>query len=156
MAEAKKTQTAAAPGVTVDPYRAYYFKIYIGGTVQGGFTQCSDFGIRVDCIRYAEGGDVVERKVQGRVHYDDVTLQYGLSDSLELWAWMQSVVAGPTPTPRKNLSIVVMDAAGTTEKVHWTLYNAWPVYWRAAPLNTMSSMVAIETLELCYEHLDRQ
>jgi len=147
-------QSGATPGTTVDPYRAYNFKLIILGVTQGSFTQCSGFGIRVDPISYMAGGDVVERKIPGRVHYDEITLHYGLTDSLELWEWMQSAVKGTVE--RKNVQIVLLDADGITEKLRWTLYNAWPSAWRGAPLNTSNSEIAIESLELQYETLDRQ
>ena len=155
--EAKKApnaQSGAAPGTTVDPYRAYYFKLIILGVTQASFTQCSGFGIRIDPISYVAGGDVVEHKLPGRVHYEEVTLQYGLTDSLELWQWMESAVKGTVQ--RKNVQIVLLDADGITEKVRWSLSNAWPCAWHGAPLNTMSSVIAIEALELAYETLDRQ
>lgn len=154
--KAPTQQTGAAPGTQLDPYRGYYFKVYIGGAVQAGFTNVSGGGMTVECITHAGGDDVEERHVPGRVHYDNVVLQYGLTDSQELWQWFLQVVAGTYPLPRKNVAIVLMDAAGTTEKLHWTLYNAWPTRWQPGPLNSMSSSILIHTLELCYDHLDRQ
>lgn len=156
MAEAK-AQSGATPGVFVDPFRAFHFKLVILGITEAHFTQCSGLGIRVDPISYSEGGSPVEHQIPGRVHFDPVTLQFGFTDSRELWEWMMSIVKKQVPIPRKNINILVLDADGITEKVRWTLYNAWPSAWRGAELNALSpSRVAIHSVEFVYENVDQQ
>ena len=152
-AKAPKAESGAAPGVFVDPYRSYNFKLIILGVTEGHFTQCSGLGIRVDPISYVEGGNRVEHRIPGRVRYDEVSLHYGLTQSQELWDWMMSAVKGTVQ--RKNVQIVLLDADGNSEKLRWTLFNAWPAAWRGAPLDAMNSLIAIESLELVYESLDR-
>ena len=146
--------TSAQPGVTVDPFRAYNFKLlFIPGITEAHFTQVSGLGVRVDPIAYREGGNLSQvRYLPGRVDYAPVTLRYGLTQSRELWDWVQTGVKGAVQ--RKTVSILLLDADGATEKVRWTLRNAWPSGWNGAPLDAMSSLVAIESLELVYETLD--
>lgn len=138
----------------VDPYRAYNFKLIIQGVTQGHFTECSGMGVKVHDIKYREGGTAqVVHKLPGPVDYGDITLRYGLTASKELWLWFLTAVKGRVE--RKNVSIVLLDADGTTEVTRWNLVNAWPSEWRGAPLDAMGREAAIETLTLVFETLDR-
>ena len=52
MAEAAATPpeapaAAAQPGVWIDPYRAYNFKLVIQGVTMGHFAECTGLGVRV-------------------------------------------------------------------------------------------------------------
>jgi len=152
--KAGKGQPAAAPGVFVDPFRTFLFKLVILGITEAHFTQCSGLGVSVDSISYVEGGSPVEHQIPGQAHHEPVTLQYGFTPSRELFDWMMSAVK--QPVQRKNVQVIVLDVDGITEKVRWTLYNAWPRQWRGAALNSMSSGVAIHSLELVYETVDQQ
>jgi phage tail-like protein len=155
---AEKSPTApaggAAPGAFNDPYRSYNFKLLIQGVTEGHFTRCSNMAVKVNAIEYREGGSSqLVHKLPGRVEYEPITLQYGLTASMELWNWMMSGVKGKVE--RKNVSIVIVDADGVTEVVRWDLVNAWPNRWRGALLDAMGHEAAIEEITLVFESLDR-
>lgn len=138
----------------VDPYRAYNFKLLIEGVVEGHFTECSGLELRVEAIRYREAGsNQVVRRIPGRVEYGDVTLRYGLTDSLDLWSWLTTAVQGAVE--RKNISILMLASDGASEAMRWNLLNAWPSEWRGAPLDALSQEVAVEQLTLVFDELDR-
>jgi phage tail-like protein len=158
MAEAAPPPPAAAPGAQpgtrVDPYRAYNFKLIIHGVAQGHFTECSGLGVKVDDIKYREGGESqVVRRLPGRVEYCDVTLRYGLTSSPEIWQWFMKTLEGTVD--RRHPSIALLDFDGKTEVMRWNLYDAWPARWRGAPLNAMGTEAAIESVTLVFERLDR-
>jgi phage tail-like protein len=153
MPEASKGP-AATPGVFIDPFPTCHFKIMILGIIEGHFIGFSGFRISVDNISYVEGGSPVEHQIPGRAHYDPVTLKYGFTQSRELWDWMMS--AAKQPVQRRNVQIIILDADGITEKVRWTLYNAWPVEWIADDFDAGSSAVAIHRLKVAYENCDQQ
>jgi phage tail-like protein len=143
-----------ATGVFADPYRAYNFKLVIQGVTEGHFTECSGMGIKVQAIKYREGGtNQVVHCVPGYVEYADVTLRYGLTDSPDLWNWFMAAVKGKVS--RKNVSILLLDSDGATEVMRWDLINAWPSEWRGVPLDAMNREVALETLTLVFETLER-
>ena len=145
---------AAAAGTYVDPYRAFNFKIEIGGVTEGHFTEVTGLGAKVTPISYREAGNSqVVHYVPGRVEYSEITLRYGVTRSRELFDWFKTGVAGHVQ--RKNLSIVLFDADGTTEVMRWNLVNAWAIEWRGALLDAHSQEVAIESLTLVCESLDR-
>jgi phage tail-like protein len=138
----------------VDPYRAYNFKLEIQGLSEGHFTECSGLGIKVQAIKYREGGtNQVVHRLPGRVEYGDITLRYGLTSSRQLWDWFVSAIRGKVE--RKNVSVVLMDSDGATEVLRWNLVAAWPSEWRGAMLDALSQEAAIESLTLVFETLER-
>ena len=127
--QAPSEQPGAQPGTFTDPYRSYNFQLQIRGIVEGHFTHCSNMGIKVEAISYREGGMAqIVHRLAGQVEYADITLRYGLTSSTDLFDWMMSAVNGKVD--RKSVSIVMLDSDGTTEKLRWSLSNAWPSAWR--------------------------
>ena len=148
------TPAAAPAGTVPDPYRNYNFKLEIQGVTQAHFTECSNIGVRVEAIAYRQGGiQQVVHRLPGRVEYADVTLRYGLTASTELWQWFQTAVTGNVQ--RRNVSIILLGSDGFTEAMRWNLVNVWPREWRGAPLDALGQEVAIETLTLVFETLER-
>lgn len=146
--------SGAQPGVFVDPYRAYNFKLMIQGVTEGHFTECSGLGIKVQVIKYREGGtNQVIHCIPGPVEYADITLRYGLTASRDLWEWLMTAVQGKVD--RKNVSILLLDSDGVAEVMRWDLVNAWIAEWRGSVLNAMQREVAIESLTLVFETLQR-
>src|SRR5262245_45443171 len=146
---------AAQPGNWVDPLRAYNFKLLINNVTEGHFTEVAGLGVAVERIAYREGGNnSVVRAIPGRVTYAAVTLRYGLTSSTELWDWLMTAVEGRVS--RRNVSIGLLDAPGSTEGLRWSLVNAWPQEWYGAPLDAMSQELAIESLVLAHEGLHRE
>lgn len=147
-------QTAQATSAYTDPYRGYNFKLEIQGVTEGHFTEVSGMETKVAPIAYREAGNSqVVHYVPGRTEYGAVTLRYGLTQSRELWDWFMTGVKGKVQ--RKNLSVVLLDSDGATEVMRWNLVNAWATEWRGAPLDTRGNEVAIESLTLVCESLER-
>lgn len=137
----------------VDPYPAFNFKVEIEGVNEAHFTQCSPIGARVETIAYRSGGTGSRvRKLPGRVDYSNVVLSYGLTESVALWEWFQTVVTGQIQ--RKNISIVLLDNNGVDEARRWNLFEAWPTQWNGASLEAMGNSIAIESLEIAFEHME--
>ncbi len=137
-----------------DPYRAYSFKLIIQNATEGHFLGCSGLGVRVDPIQYREAGDPdTIRQIPGIKRHSEVTLSYGVTRSRTLFDWMMSTGRGEVD--RRNVSICVMASDGTRELTRWNLYDAWPSEWNGAPLDVMKSELAIESVSLCFERMDR-
>jgi phage tail-like protein len=145
--------SGAAPGVWIDPYRAYNFKLVIQGVTEGHFVECTGIGVRVAAIRYQEGGNNVVHRIPGPIEYGDITLRYGLTASRELWDWFMAGVQGKVD--RRNVSVLMLQTDGITEVLRWDLINAWPAEWRGAPLDALAHEVAIESVTLVFESLQR-
>lgn len=138
----------------VDIYRSYNFVLDIQNVTAGYFTEVSGLNISVEAISYREGGAAASvRKLPGRVEYGDVTLKWGMSDSTELWTWLMGVVNGTVE--RKEISIILLKPDGQQENTRWNLHNTWPRAWRGARLDAMGQEVALESLTLVHEGIER-
>jgi len=146
---------AAQPGNIVDPLRAYNFNLIINNVTGGHFTSASGFDVLVDKILYREAGlNQIVRAIPGRVTYSSVTLRYGVTSSSELWDWLMTAVTGQVN--RRNVTIAMLDSTGSTTVLRWKLNNAWPEQWHGAPLDALSRELAIETLVLAHDGLERE
>ena len=142
-----------ATGDRVDPYKDFRFLVEIDGIVQAGFSECSGFGSDVEVVDYREGGDsATVRKLPGKTSYPDITLKWGLTDSRELYDWHRAAINGAVE--RKNGSIILQDDLGE-EAVRWNFFEAWPSKWAGSPLNATGNAVAVETLTVTCERLER-
>jgi phage tail-like protein len=137
-----------------DPYRSYNFKLEIGGVAEGHFTECSGLSVKVEPITYREAGNhQVVHQIPGPVTYAAVTLKYGVTKSRELWDWMMKAAEGDVQ--RRNVSVLLLDSQGNTEVMRWNLLDAWPSEWKGANLTASDKTLAIETLTLVYDRLER-
>lgn len=137
-----------------DPYRNFNFVVEIDGITQAGFSDCSGFGANTDPIEYREGGrNTTTLKMPGQTKYPNIVLKWGLTDSRDLYNWHRDVIKGKIR--RAHGSIVVYDVDGVTEKVRWNFFNAWPTKWDGPDFSAKGNDVAIETLELAHEGIER-
>jgi phage tail-like protein len=143
-----------ATGAVVDPYRNYNFMVEIDGIAQGSFMECSGLDATTESIEYREGGDnVTVRKLPGKTSYGDITLKWGVNATKDLWTWRRQVIQGNIQ--RKNGSVVVYDLANSTEVARWNFVRGWPVKWEGPHFDAKGKDVAVETLTIAHEGIDR-
>lgn len=141
-------------GARIDPYRNFNFLVEIDGIAQASFSECSGLDATTEPIEYREGGNnITVQKLPGRTTYSDITLKWGLTDSAELWDWHKKVIQGNVE--RKNGSIVVYDLANAKEVARWNFFNGWPTKWEGPSFNATGSEIAIETLTIAHEGIER-
>ena len=142
-----------ATGQIPDPYINYNFHVEIDGITRAAFQECSGFDSTVDVIEHREGGEnTTLRKFPGMTKYSNLVLKWGLTDDRELYDWHRRVVQGDIE--RKNGSIVLLDRRGQ-EVMRWDFFRAWPTKWDGPDFNAEGTDVAIETLELVHEGVQR-
>ncbi len=138
----------------VDPYKNFRFLVEIDGLNQAGFSECSGFGSEVEVIEYRTGGDpTAVRKLPGRAKFPNITLKRGVTDSRELYDWHRAVLQGQIQ--RKNGAIILLDDAGVP-KVRWVFSEAWPSKYEGPDLCAKGNDVAIETLVITCESIERE
>lgn len=143
-----------AVGNRKDPYRGYRFLVEIDSITRGGFRECSGLDSTQDPVEYREGTDApTPRKLPGIVKFSNISLKWGISDDKELWDWRKKAMDGTVE--RKSGSIVLQDEAGT-EKVRWNFREGWPTKWTGPSFNATGNEVAIETLDIAHEGLERK
>jgi phage tail-like protein len=136
-----------------DPYKNYRFRLEIDGIQQAGFSECSGLSSEVQVVEYREGGESTEvRKLPGMAKCSDINLKWGLTDSRELYDWHLSAVNGQVQ--RKNGSVVILDDLGQ-EKMRWNFFSAWPSKYTVPDLNAKGNEVAIATMTVVCERLQR-
>jgi len=142
-----------ATGERKDPYRSYNFLVEIEGITRAGFRECSGLETSQDPIEYREGSDgPTPRKLPGLVKYPNLTLKRGITDDADLWLWRKKAMDGTVD--RKSGSIVLLDDTGA-EKIRWNFREAWPTKWSGPGFNATGNEVAIETLELAHEGIEK-
>jgi phage tail-like protein len=136
-----------------DPFKNFNFLVEIDGITQAGFSECTGLRLEIDVIEYREGGETSSvRKLPGRAKVGDITLKRGITTSKELHEWIESIRNGVAN--RKNGAIVLLDD-DRKPVVRWRFVNAFPRKWEGPNLDAKGSDVAIETLTLCCEGLER-
>ncbi len=136
-----------------DPLRNFRFRVEIDGIQQAGFSDVTGFDVTVDPIEYREGNDPTHvRKLTGLTKYGNVTLKWGVTDSMVLYEWHRQIVNGDIQ--RKNIAIVVVDESGA-DKARWEIVEAWPSKYDPADLNAKGNEISVEMLEICNEGITR-
>ncbi len=143
----------AQTGQRVDPYANYSFLVEIDGIVRAGFREVSGLDSTIEVHEFREGGEnATMRKLPMKTKFSNIVLKWGLADDMELYNWHRQGVQGNVQ--RRNGSIVVLDRQGNP-KVRWNFFNAWPSKYDSSNFNAEANDVAIESLELAHEGLER-
>jgi phage tail-like protein len=137
----------------VDPYRGCNFLVEIDGITQAGFSEITGLGADTAPTEYREGNETLTpRQLPSLTKYSNIELKYGLTDNSELFDWYTDITKGKID--RRNGSIVVLDTDGTTEKVRWNFYDAWPSKFTAPTFNAAQGAVAVTGMTLVTERVE--
>jgi len=125
----------------------------------GGFAECSGLDVEMDVQELQEGGrnDGVIRRV-GRGKYQSIVLKRGMlfprgdAVNMELWQWLQDVVAGVRPVVRYDGLVDVMES-GDAVVARWAFTRGLPQKISGPQLNAKTGEVAIEELHIAHEGL---
>ena len=135
-----------------DPYKAFNFIVEIDGIQSAGFTECSGLSTETTIIEYREGGDpTTVRKLPGLNKYANIVLKRGMTSNRELWQWRKNIMQG-TIDRRNGAIIILSDDRNEVARIEFL--SGWPSKWEGPCLNSQSSDVAIETLEIAHEGLE--
>jgi phage tail-like protein len=138
--------------VGVGPYKNFNFRVEIDSVSIGDFCECTGLETEVAVIEYREGGDSLTRKLPGRPKYGDITLRRGVTQSAELQHWHRKILDGVSD--RRNGVIILLDDE-RNEVVRWRFLNAFPRKWEGPALRGDGNEIAIETLVLCCDRIER-
>jgi len=138
-----------------DPFRNSRFLLEIDGIVQAGFSEVTIPDSTSDPVEYREGNeDMTVRKLLGLNKYGNLTLKWGITDSMELFDWRKQVVQGKMKDARRNIAVILLDEEGNAA-ARWEFREAWPSKYDAPDLSAKGNDVAIETMEIVHEGMDR-
>ncbi|MEC0230397.1 phage tail protein [Paenibacillus alba] len=136
-----------------DPYRNFRFRIEVEGIQQAGFSEISGFDASLSVIEYREGNETITpRKLPGLAKYGNITLKWGVTDSLDMYNWMSESIQGKIS--RKTVTIIAINEEGG-DVATWQVIEAWPSKYSAPSFKGTGNEVAIESLELAHEGMTR-
>lgn len=143
------------PNERKDPYKNFRFLLEIDDIVQAGFSEATIPDSTQDPIEYREGNEPpTARKLPGLIKYGNVTLKWGITDSLDLYNWRILVEQGKMKDARRNMAIILLDEEGNSA-ARWEFNEAWPSKYDAPDLNAKGTDIGIETLEIVHEGMKR-
>ena len=131
-----------------DPLTSFRFLVECNNIASAFFTECSGLKSEVDVFDYQEGGlnDYIH-KLPGHRKWTNIVLQRGITSSLDMWNWYESIVAGDIQ--RQNLSIILTAPDGESI-TRWDILDAYPVSWEGPSMKTDGNTVTIEKLEIAH------
>lgn len=141
-----------------DPYAGFRFLVEIDSLVVAGFSEVSGLELEMQPEDYPEGGvNRFTHKLPARFDQSNLVLRRGLTDSRELWDWIQGTVQSVEngSVARRNVRVIVLDSTGQ-ESRGWEFLRAYPVKWSGPELSADQGSVAIESLELVHQGLARE
>jgi phage tail-like protein len=138
-----------------DPCGNNRFLIEIDGIITAGFCEAIIPDSTSEVIEYREGNEPFRtRKLPGLVKYGNLVLKWGVTDSMVLYNWRKMVEQGKMKAARRNMAIILMDEEGNPV-ARWEFGNAWPCKYIGPEMNAKGNDVAIETLEVVFESMER-
>ena len=136
-----------------DPFASFNFKLEIEGITVAGFSEVTGINQESNVIDYREGQEpITPRKLPGLNKFGNITMKRGISPDLSVYNWRKTVTDGDIE--RRNASIVLHNEKHE-EVVRWNLVNAWPSKYVGPDLKANANEVAIETVELTHEGVER-
>ncbi len=148
-----------ADATGVRPFTAFNFAVEItrdDGSkplCSAAFAECDGLELTMEVKTIREGGNNGRQiRLTGPYSYGQLTLKRGLTDSFDLWNWMNDTLQDPSL--RASGEVVLYAADGTTERARFLLSRCLPVKLKAPALNAKDGMVAVEELQLAYESLE--
>lgn len=141
----------------LDPYKGYRFQVFLGtGTAPvAGVSKVTALKRSSDVIEHKEGGNAIIRKGIGRMKYEPITLEQGVTHDETFAAWADAVQVLEQGSPRTSLAnayqdlrIVLCNEAGQPV-LRYIVYRAWVSEFQALPdLDAGTNAVAIQHIKL--------
>ncbi|HYN39957.1 MAG TPA: phage tail protein [Rhodospirillales bacterium] len=118
----------------------------------GAFSECDGLEISLEPKTIREGGNngrVIH--LVGPVSYGQLTLKRGMTRSLGLWRWFETVQR--QRTVRASGEIVVLGSDRAREDVRFVIGGCLPIKIKAPALHGLDGQIAIEEMQVAYETL---
>jgi len=136
-----------------DPVPGFRFTVTFDDLPPGGFSDCSGLQMETEVQEYAEGGlNGHTWKLPGRTKQGNVTLKRGIVNK-SLWDWHRAIASGEFKA--RNCTIVVHDPSGSDDVIEFQLVDAFLSKWVGPELSAGQNNVAIETIEVAHQGLNR-
>ena len=140
-----------------DPYANFKFRVKWDGKYVAGVSKVGGLKRTTEVVEHREGGDPsTSRKSPGRVKFEAITLERGVTHDVEFEQWANKVWdfgAGPGVESslkdfRKDILIDVFNEAGQ-KVISYLVFRAWVSEYQAlSDLDGNANAVAIQHIKL--------
>jgi phage tail-like protein len=132
------------------------FHVEIDQVTIASFKKVSGMESESEIIEYKEvaKGQVISRKRAGQIKYADIELAKCIDADTYLWEWRRLVEQGDMEAARRNGSIVALDST-LQEVARWNFFNGWISKWTGAEFDAEANEVALETVTIAHEKVER-
>jgi len=146
--------------MTQSLYQNWQFSIEVNGFDVALFNKGQEPKTEFEEVTFAPAGSMFDRKVAGRVKFEDITLEKGIlqdgsDEAARDWVKLQAEVhleVGALPLLyMKDIDIVRYNRMGI-ETRRWTLHGAWIKALEYDELEGGNSENTIEKLTICYQY----
>jgi phage tail-like protein len=147
-----------------DPYQNFKFRVRWDGRDVAGISKVSALKRTIEVVEHREGGDPsTSRRSPGRVKYEAITLERGVTHDLEFEQWANKVWTYGNGLGqemslkdfRRDILIDLYNEAGQVVKTY-KVYRCWVSEFQTLPdLDANANAVAIETIKLENEGWER-
>lgn len=147
-----------------DPYKNFKFRVKWDGRYVAGISKVSGLKRTTEVVEHREGGDPsTSRKSPGRVKFEAITLERGVTHDQEFEQWANKVwnfgsglgAEVSLKNFRKDLIVELYNEAGQVV-IAYKVFRAWVSEYQALPdLDANANAVAIQHLKLENEGWER-
>jgi phage tail-like protein len=138
------------------------FVVEIDSVVCAAFSKCDGLSVEVAVTEHYEGGAMIPDKSPGKAKFEDLTLERGACQDLDMYNWFLEVANAAAgtgevdPAYKRNLDIVQQERDGS-EMERWRVYNAFPRKFTPAVggWDNNSDENRIEQAVLAYDRFER-
>jgi phage tail-like protein len=149
--------------MTTRPFAAFRFQVSLTGSnlpaglgpaplCGGAFSEATGLEATMTPRTIREGGrNFGQIQRPGPTAFGTVSLKRGVTSQQDLWTWFNLITNQEGFGRTLNGKIDIY--SGTSVAFTWTLSNVLPVKFKAPDLSATATQVAIEELQLAFEHL---
>lgn len=134
------------------------------GLTSAAFQTASGLKYNIAKIEYWEGGALAAFKEPGRVTFDDLVLERGVSYDRGFYEWVKEVVdilkyapgGGGTLSPlfKRNLLVKQMERDNSVV-LYYDVRDAFPIEWTPGDFDNTADEVSMDSLTCTYHHFTR-
>jgi len=147
-----------AAALTRDPYKNFRFKVYFesGGQPVACVNHITGLSWSVDVVTQEQGGSYrTASKLPGKVQYDNVSIERGLTTDQSFQDWADAVWnyshSNPLQNCQKTVILELCDENGNAV-IRYTLINCWVSKFQALPdLKASDNALALEQITIEHE-----
>lgn len=136
-------------GKGTQPATSYSFKLILGGHETAGVFREAAANVEGEVIDLAD-----VQKITGLNKAGDITLKRGVDSNKELWKWRQIIDHKGIDAGRKDGQIQLLDYKGAPIATY-SIKQAWPSKYTAPSLTAAGNEVAVESIVISHEGLQK-